>query len=210
VVFRWRFTAGASSDFDLGSSFRHRRDAIRAGAGQEDSWKPLPLVFAVVAFNGLFDELLEPEFFRKIHRGRITAGHTGAAQPALPSTAHAETSLQHLWLFDAPVYLPASTSRWSCATAACCAAAAFLAGANGVVLSVFGTRKNDRQRIIFWRGQIAQSRFLRDVHLVESLGGLRGPARGRRGPGIIFRFMRRHDGSARRTRSCCGASPACW
>lgn len=156
---------------------------------------PIRWLWPVLAFNALvLASCFNPSFSIKTFEGEILLAHTGAAHAALPSTAHVATSLQNLWLFDALYFsafnlvLIRRRSRVRGLLLFACA--------NAVLLSVFGTlQKLVSDGLFFGAVKSPNTRFFATfvygnhwaafvVLLVAATGGL------------IFRHMRRHDGSS--------------
>ncbi len=114
--------------------------ALRSRVMRGESLRqPLLWLSPVVAFNGLvLLSCLNPSFTERIFSGQTLLAQTGAAHPSLPSTAHAATSREHLWLFDA-IYLSCFNLVLAIRRRQALRVLLLVAVGNAVVLSVFGT-----------------------------------------------------------------------
>lgn len=170
---------------------------ITQRGAKDDSLQPLRWAWPVVAFNALvLVSCLNPNFSGKFLAGESLLAHTGAAYPALPSTAHAGTSLRHLWLFDA-LYVSALNLVLVIRQRRALRGLLLFATANGVLLAVFGTlQKLTSDGLFFGWIKSPNPRFFATfiygnhwaafvVLLLAAAGGL------------IFHFAKRDDGSPR-------------
>ena len=109
--------------------------AVRSRARRGESLRqPLQWLSPIIAFNVLvLLSCLNPSV-----SGQILLAQTGAAHPALPSTAHVATSREHLWLFDA-IYLSCFNLVLALRRRQALRVLLLVAVGNAVVLSVFGT-----------------------------------------------------------------------
>lgn len=157
---------------------------------------PVRWLWPFLAINALvLASCLNPSFTAKVLDGEALLAHTGAAHPALPSTAHPATSLRHLWLFDA-LYLSAFNLVLVGRRGAL-RRLLLLASVNAVLLSVFGTlQKLLADGLFFGAVPSPNSRFFATfvygnhwaafaVLMVAIAGGL------------LFRHVRRNDGGSK-------------
>ncbi len=114
--------------------------ALRSRVTRGESLRqPLFWLSPVLAFNGLvLLSCLNPSFTERVFSGQILLAQTGAVHPALPSTAHAATSREHLWLFDA-IYLSCFNLVLAIRRRQALRVFLLVAVGNAMVLSVFGT-----------------------------------------------------------------------
>lgn len=155
---------------------------------------PVHWLWPLLAINVLvLASCLNPSFTAKVLDGESLLAHTGAAHPALPSTAHPATSLRHLWLFDA-LYLSAFNLALVGRRSALRRLLLFACG-NAGLLSIFGTlQKLLSDGLFFGAVRSPNARFFATfvygnhwaafaVLMVAVAGGL------------LFRQIRRQDGS---------------
>ncbi|HEX2852733.1 MAG TPA: O-antigen ligase family protein [Opitutaceae bacterium] len=161
----------------------------------DGSLRPLRWAWPVAAFNVLvLASCLNPSFSEKFLAGESLLAHTGAASSKLPSTVHARTSLQHLWLFDA-LYFSALNLVLVVRQRRILRGLLLFAAANGVVLAVFGTlQKLMSDGLFFGAVKSPNPRFFASfvyanhwaaltVLLVAGAGGL------------VFHYSKRDDGT---------------
>jgi O-antigen ligase len=162
----------------------------------DDSARPLLWTLPVVAFNALvLASCLNPSFTEKFFEGESMLAHTGATRPALPSTAHSATSLQHLWLFDA-LYFSGLNLALVIRQRRALRGLLLFATANAMLLSVFGTlQKLTADGLFFGAVNSPNPRFFATfvygnhwaafiVLMVAAAGGL------------VFHYSKRDDGSS--------------
>ncbi len=108
----------------------HRGEGVR---------QPLRWLVPWLGFNLLvLLSCLNPSFSEQTFSGQSLMAFSGPAHPALPSTANAHTSLEHLWLFDA-IYLSAFNLLLTVRRRRVLRGLLGFAVGNAVILSVFGT-----------------------------------------------------------------------
>lgn len=114
--------------------------AVRSRSSRGESLRqPLRWLCPLLGFNVLvLLSCLNPSFSERFFSGQSLLAHTGAAHPSLPSTAHAPTSLEHLWLFDA-IYLSCFNLALAIRRRRALRLLLLVAVGNALVLSVFGT-----------------------------------------------------------------------
>jgi O-antigen ligase len=168
---------------------------VRRPRAPEAFSPPLWWVWPVLAFNALvLASCLNPSFSEKTFAGESLLAHTGAAHPALPSTAHVGTSLRHLWLFDA-LYFSALNLTLISRTRALRRLFLFACG-NVVVLSVFGTlQKLTSDGLFFGAVPSPNARFFATFVYGNHWAALVVLSIAAAG-GLLFRHLRRHDGSS--------------
>ena len=135
--------------------------AIRSRATRgENLRQPLLWLCPIIGFNVLvLLSCLNPSFSERIFAGQSLLAHTGAAHPALPSTAHAATSREHLWLFDA-IYLSCFNLALAIRRRQALRLLLVVAVGNAVLLSVFGTfQKLTSDGLYFGRVPSPNARF---------------------------------------------------
>ena len=134
--------------------------AFRRAPADQASRTPVSWLWPLGAFNGLvLLSCWNPSFTAQVFAGQALLAHTGAAHPALPSTAHAATSLEHLWLFDA-VYLSCFNLVAAIRRRRVLRVLLLLAVGNAVLLSIFGTfQKLTSDGLFFGRVAAPNPRF---------------------------------------------------
>lgn len=163
---------------------------------KDGSLRPLLWAWPVAVFNVLvLASCLNPSFSEKFLAGESLLAHTGAASTILPSTVHAATSLQHLWLFDV-VYFSALNLVLVIRQRRALRGLLLFAATNGVLLAVFGTlQKLTSDGLFFGAIKSPNPRYFATfvyanhwaalvVLLVAAAGGL------------IFHYSKRDDGSS--------------
>jgi O-antigen ligase len=119
---------------------------VAAGANRTarsgEARPPWSALWPLAAFNALvLLSCLNPSFTARIFEGQSLLAYRGAAHSALPSTADPATSLRHLWLFDVS-FLSCFNLTLVIQRRRALRALLLVAGANGVLLAVFGTFQN--------------------------------------------------------------------
>ncbi len=162
----WAFGGGATWARFLISCWGSLSVLITAAAFRrrvthgESLRQPLLWLSPFVAFNALvLASCLNPSFSGHVFSGQLLLAHTGAAHPGLPSTAHAATSREHLWLFDA-IYLSCFNLALAIRRRQALRALLLIAVGNGILLSVFGTfQKLTSDGLFFGRVPAPNPRF---------------------------------------------------
>ena len=185
---RWISVWGSLSvGLTLAGFVRQRRNDLRPAVRFGWLW-PLLAVNALVLVS-----CFNPSFSEKVLEGESFLAFTGAVHSSLPSTAHAATSLQHLWLFNA-LFLSAFNltllSRRSEVRAIL-----LLASGNAALLAIFGTvQKLMSDGLFFGAVRSSNTRYFASfvygnhwaAFAVLSVGVLGG---------LLFRYFSRRDGS---------------
>ena len=131
----WRLLCGWGS---LGALITVAASTARGPPGA-DARRQLRELWPIAAFNALvLLSCLNPSFSVKVFEGQALLAYQGATHPALPSTADAATSLRHLGLFDV-AFLSCFNLTLVIQRRRALRALLLVAGANGVLLAVFGT-----------------------------------------------------------------------
>jgi len=135
--------------------------AIRRRARRDESLRqPLLWLVPFAAFNVLvLLSCLNPSFSERVFAGQLLLAHTGADHPGLPSTAHAATSREHLWLFDA-IYLSCFNLVLAIRRRQALRTLLLVGVGNAVLLSILGTfQKLTSDGLFFGRVPTPNPRF---------------------------------------------------
>jgi len=114
--------------------------AIRNRARRGENLRhPLVWLGPFLLFNVLvLVSCLNPSFTPKVYEGGHYLAFTGSVHPALPSTIHVATTLNHLWLFDA-IYLACFNLTLCIRRRRALRRLLLVACINAIVLAIFGT-----------------------------------------------------------------------
>ena len=134
--------------------------AVQMREAWSGGWmQPLRWLWPLLVFNLLvLLSCLNPSFKEMYSFGESLLAHTGAAHPRLPSTAHAATSHEHLWLLDA-CYLATFNLALVIRQRRALRGLLLFAAGNAVALSVFGTFQSFVSAGLFFGLVETNSRF---------------------------------------------------